>query len=957
MAPDDQNAVPVVAPPVDGGEKGRVAFAFGKYRLLPTRRLLLAGDSPVELKSRAFEAALALVEACGALVTREEMHRRLWPNINVDPHNLDQQISTLRKALGADRHLIQTETGRGWRLATEVKVIRLLSAKGPATNVPAPLGPLVGRDTEVSELLGLVAERRLVTLTGLGGIGKTRLGLAVAQQALERFADGVWIAELAPLVDSELVPSTVARALGIELGSNRTVVDQLVTALQCKHLLLIIDNCEHLVGAVAQLVETLLRGAVDLHILATSREPLEADSEHTFRVSPLAVPAPNVLDVDQVLEHSAVRLFVERTRAADHTFVLDSRSVEGVIKICRHLDGIPLALELAAGCVASIGVGALAGRLHDLFRLLTGGRRCALPRHQTLAATLEWSYGLLTQAEQIVFRRIAIFVGSFTLDAAAAVATGEHADAAEVANHVARLVKKSLIALDVRGSATRYRLLETTRAYARQKLAESAEFASTARRHASYYRDIMERAEKYWYTTPAAEIATTYAPEIDDIRRAIDWAFEPDGDVGIGVALVAMSIPLWTLLSLLTEYRELVHVAVSRLDTEDSRYARYEMLLQTALSTSSLWAYRAIAETQSAARRALHLAEQLGDSEYQVRALYLLWIHQLIAGEYESALTLTKRLRHVADNMDDPPAKYTGARAEGTSLFYLARYAEARAACEDLLAPGYAHMGRSFVFRFGIDQRVGAQVCMSRLLWIEGFSNQAARLAQASLNEAHALGHANSLCLSLSVGAGKVAVLREDVAAVEIFASQLACLADKHGLGLWQPHSLAFKGWIAVYRGNVEEGIKLLSAALEAPRQGPAELHEILFAGTLAQALGSLGRHDDGLRVINGAITQSTRCRGYWCLPEFLRIRAALVLDRGLPGSVAEAEQDFVESMKLAESQGANAWQLRTGTALAKLWHKDGQSERARRLLLPIYQRFTEGFETPDFMAAKDLLE
>jgi predicted ATPase len=673
-------------------------------------------------------------------------------------------------------------------------------------------------------------------------------------------------------------------------------------------------------------------------------------------VSPLAVPGANVIDVDQVLEHSAVRLFIERTRAADHTFALDSRSVAGSVKICRHLDGIPLALELAAGCAATIGVDALASRLHDLFRLLTGGRRCALPRHQTLAATLEWSYGLLTQGEQIVFRRLAVFAGSFTLDAAAAIATDGLIDAAEAANHVIRLVKKSLIALDIRGAITRYRLLETTRAYARQKLAESAEFTGTARRHASYYREIMEKAEKYWYTTPASEIAANYVLEIDDIRLAIDWAFESDGDVGIGVALVALSIPLWTLLSLLTEYRHLVHVAVSRLGTEDSRYARYEMLLQTALSTSSLWAYRAIAETQSAARRALHLAEQLDDSEYQVRALYLLWIHQLIAGEYESALTLASRLRRVADTMDDLPAKYTGARAEVTSLFYLAKYPQARAACEDLLGPGYAHMGRSFVFRFGIDQRVGAQVCMSRLLWVEGFPNQATRLAQTSLDEARTLGHANSLCLSLSVGAGKIAVLSEDLAGVETFASELAYLADKHGLGLWQPHSLAFKGWIAVHRGNLEEGIKLLTAALETPRQGPVELHEIFFAGTLARALGALGRYDEGLRVINGAITQSAQCKGYWCLPEFLRIRAALVLEKEQPESAAEAEQDLLEATKMAENQGANAWQLRTGTALARLWYNHGQRERAHQLLLPICQRFAEGFETPDFVAAKDLL-
>jgi predicted ATPase len=957
--PDDHNgtvgAVPVNPCPVTSGGAGETAFAFDKYRLFPKRRLLIAGDRPVELKPRAFEAMLALAEAGGALVTREQLRQRLWPDTFVQRHNLDTQMSTLRKALGADRHLIQTDTGRGWRLATAIRLVPALPTNDAATNVPAAVSPLVGREQELSELPKLVAQHRLVTLIGAGGIGKTRLGVAAARLVLEHFADGAWVAELAPLMDATLVPSAIARALGVPLGSDRSLPEQLVRVLQCKHLLLVIDNCEHLIGAVAELVETLLHGVPKLHILATSREPLEAEGEYVFRVSPLTVPPVDVVDIDEVLEHSAARLFVERTRAADHAFALDDRTLMGVIKICRHLDGIPLALELAAGCVASIGVETLARRLNDRFRLLTGGRRCALPRQQTLAATLEWSYGLLTPAEQAVLRRIAIFTGSFTLDSAGAVSAGDAIDAAQAAGHVIRLVRKSLVTVDVRGTITRYRLLDTTRAYTRQKLAENGEFETTARRHASYYRRLLEGAEKHWYANPASELAATYAPEIDDIRLAIDWAFEADGDAEIGVALVAMSIPLWTVLSILAEYRQFVHVALSRLDTKDCRYARYEMLLQAALGTSSLWAYRAVADTHSAATRALHLAGRLNDIEYQLRALYLLWIHQLSAGAYESALTIANRLRKLADGGGDLAAQVTGARVQGTSLFYLARYTDARAACEHVLGPAYAHMGGSFVFRFGVDQRAGVQVCMARLLWVQGFPDQAARLAQTSLKEMRALNHANSLCLSLSFGACNIAALGEDLASVETFVPQLAYLAEKHALGMWQPHSLAFRGWIAVRRGRIDEGIRLLTAALDTPQQVSVELHQLVFAGTLAQALAAVGRYEDGLNVINRAIVESTRCKGYWCLPELFRIRAVLTLEKGLPTTIMEPEQDLVRAAELAKRQGAGSWRLRVATALAQLWHSRGRTQEARELLLPICGWFTEGFETSDFKAAKAL--
>ena len=870
-----------------GGDEVETAVAFGRHRLFPGRRQLFAGDQPVELKPRAFEVLLALAEARGALVPREQLSKRVWPNTFVDPHNLDIQISTLRKALGPDRDMIRTDTGRGWRLLATVETIPPSLQADPPTNLPSPITPLVGREQELAELPDVIGAHRLVTLTGAGGIGKTQLALEAARRILKNFADGAWIVELAPTTDPALVPSAIARALGVAPDSDRSPIDQLVPILELKQLLLLIDNCEHLIEGAAAVAETLLRGAPMLHILATSREPLAAEGEHIFRVKPLTVPATDIRDVAEGLEHSAVRLFVERTQAADYSFVLDEHRMPGVAKICRHLDGIPLALELAAGCVATIGVETLAGRLDDRFRLLTGGRRSALPRHQTLAATLDWSYGLLTPAEQTVLRRIAVFAGSFTLEGARAVAAaGTKGDAAAM-TQIAGLVTKSLVALDVRGPETRYRLLDTTRAYARHKLAESGEFGATARRHAAHYRDLLERAEAIWQTTPASELVATYAPDIDDIRAALDWAFAPAGAHELGVALATAAAPLWIQLSMLRECRDLVSRALSHLDEVSGARACHEMRLQAALGISSMWAEGSVSMTRVASERALKLAEDVGSIEYQLRALFIQWTYPLRRGEYRETLTIARKFKQLAETATDLLAELTGIRMEGASLFHLGDLAGARAAMEKVGAMSSPDMRRSFAVRFGIDQRVAALVYLARVLWLQGQPDRAARLAQTALGEARSINNPNVLCMVLCDNLCALAALSGERQVVEEVATTLADEADKHGLGLWHMVAAAFKGVAAVQAGDSALGLRLLRSTLDGPRGTRIELRHTVFVEAFAQALAATGRVAEGRAVIENVLDNSRRNDGLWCVPELLRLRGEFALRDGLPISAA----------------------------------------------------------------------
>jgi predicted ATPase len=342
-----------------------------------------------------------------------------------------------------------------------------------------------------------VAANRLVTLVGAGGIGKTRLGIGLARRLLPNFADGVWLAELESLSDPKLVPTAIATALGLSDAGDSA--KRLATTLASKHLLLVLDNCEHVVGAAASIVEALLRASASLHVIATSREPLRAEGEWVYKVLPLNVP-PNGSDgFEEVLQYSAAKLLIARICAAEPRIRFDLRTAATTAKICRHLDGIPLAIELAAASAAAVGMDALACRLDERFSLLSDGRRTAPARHQTLRATLDWSYALLPESERVVMRRLSIFGGTFTMEAASKVAASGEIAASVVMHCLANLVAKSLVASDVGGPVPYYRLLETTRAYAMEKLTESGEFETVARRLVAFGTDCLSR---FWQAHP-----------------------------------------------------------------------------------------------------------------------------------------------------------------------------------------------------------------------------------------------------------------------------------------------------------------------------------------------------------------------------------------------------------------------------------------------------------------------
>ncbi|WP_280151935.1 winged helix-turn-helix domain-containing protein [Piscinibacter sp. XHJ-5] len=521
----------------------------GRFELQPAERRLLVDGKPAVLGARALDLLIALAAQPDHLLTKNELLDRVWPGLVVEEANLQVQIANLRKLLGAD--VIATVPGRGYRFAARVDgAAAALPEPCSPTNLGVEHEPLYGRDDDLALVCELARAHRLVTVVGAGGIGKTRLAQAAARRLSDDHLEGVWLVELAALADPTLLPSAVAQALGLGLRGQRAPLEELVAQLQARRLLLLLDNCEHLLEGVSLLAQALLTRTPQVHLLVTSQEPLHVPGEQQYRLGPLGVPAEGEpLDAAGALAFGGVRLFVERVRALDPRFMLESQQAAAVADICRQLDGLALAIELAAARVPALGVQGVRERLEARLRMLTAGSRFALRRHQTLRAALDWSHQLLDDDERAVFRRLGLFSGGCTFEAVQRVAADERLDEWAVLDCLSALVDKSLVVADG-ADPPRYRLLESARAFALEKLAAAGETESLTRRHAEYYAAHFRRTADALFAGTASEDAllATRGAELDNLRAALSWALGDAGDAATAVALLAHTAPHYYLL-------------------------------------------------------------------------------------------------------------------------------------------------------------------------------------------------------------------------------------------------------------------------------------------------------------------------------------------------------------------------------------------------------------------------
>ena len=593
------------------------AFEFGRYRLVPHRRMLSLEGQPVALGGRSFDLLTALVAHRHRPLGKFELKSLVWPEpLAVQDHVLTVTIATIRKLLkqgNPSLKFIATIAGQGYQF---VAPVRPTAPEAPVPKQPEAAAPdhLIGRERDLAELDAAAAERRLVTLTGAGGVGKTRLALALVDRIGPRFPDGAWLIELASLADPHRVGEAIATRLGLTVRDDGNILESLTIFLRRKQLLLVLDNCEHLIAEASRIIETIAQACPHVTILATSRERLAIAGEFAYRVPSLDLPDSEAAELspEAALRSSAIRLFVARAAAVDPGFGLTGTNAASVVRLCRRLDGLPLAIELAAGRLPAMAVEDLLGQLDDRMRPLAGSEQGKLARQQTLEAAIDWSYELLSDTERRFLNRLSVFADSFSVDLATKVAA-EPGSALAV---LTALVDKSLVMpLPASGGKRRLRLLESTKAYLRERL-DAADRQACLRNLTLALASWYEEAARAWPTMATETWRLLFRADIENLRVALSWAFGPSGEPQLGVRLLAHTHDLWLDQSLLAEQQRWLAAAAPYIDGSVRAEIRAHLHLSAARR-----GYMGQRKYLEPAEQALALFRALGDRLHAAVAL------------------------------------------------------------------------------------------------------------------------------------------------------------------------------------------------------------------------------------------------------------------------------------------------------------------------------------------------
>jgi predicted ATPase/DNA-binding winged helix-turn-helix (wHTH) protein len=927
-------------------------LSFGPFELSIGNRLLTNGAKVVPLGARAMDLLIVLVEQANKVVGGRTLIERVWPERGAKKVSLRVHISALRKALDQSdpgRRYIANVPGRGYSFVVPVTSLSSPTSAdhnpSSGSRLPGRLMRMLGRRDALAAIQTKLNEQRFVTIVGSGGTGKTTIAVAVAHEMGAIFNSQVHFVDLSALGGASLVAPAVAIALGVSVQTN-DIVPALIDRLQEKPTLIILDCCEHLIDGASAVAEELIRRVPTLHLLATSREAMRVEGEHVFELGGLECPMEDSsLSARDALQYPSVQLLVDRVRAVRSDFELTDADAPTAVGICRRLDGIPLAIELAACRVDIFGLSRTATLLDERLNLSWVGRRTAPSRHQTLNATLEWSYDLLGEAEKRVLSRLSVFAGGFTFEAAVAVVADETVDEANVSDCVWELRSKSMIA--AQGQEGRLRLLDTTRAFTLQRLAQSDEQNLFRCRHALYFTDLFRQGA----AMDASGWSKALGIEVDNLRAALNWAFSAAGDTKIGVELTAASASTWMGMALLTECREWMTKAVGHLKGANLG-TRQEMVIQSALASSMMFTGGMTEESYATWAKTRLLAEGLGDIEYQLASLLVLWAHRIRLPRYAEAIELAERCGEVAQKIGDRGAIAMANYMRGISYHHTGRLLEAENYLEMSLHRDDEASRQALIKRFGYDRKVDALMILSSVAWLRGSPDHARRLNQMSLAEARQLDHAVPLCVALA-GTSFNAYLADTDDRTEALANELVDHAGKYGVESYHGFGLAMQALGRVRQGDTEAAAELLYSGLEklsAARYGV--FHPILQA-EFARCVAVAGRARQAMAVFERAkinLDDENQLHA----PELLRIRGELALSSNEGLAVCRAY--FLRAIEMSDRQGSLSWTLRAATSLAIAETSLGRKEAAWRTLQATHAKFREGLETSDLRLAKQVL-
>jgi predicted ATPase/DNA-binding winged helix-turn-helix (wHTH) protein len=953
---------------------------FGPFELSIGERVLRRDSVVLPLGGRALDILIYLAERPGEVIAKQELIDYVWSDVTVEEGSLRVHVAAIRKALGdgqfGNRYIANIKT-RGYSFVGTIVP--------PAGNTESrndkfrdqgrfPVRPLmmIGRETVVAEVSDKLRNERFVTLLGPGGIGKTAVALAVGRAVAEEFSGTVHFVDLESLADPSHVAGAVATSLGLALKSKDPGLE-LVDLVRSRKLLVILDSCEHVIEAVALLAELFYRETEQVYLLTTSREPLKVEGEHCCRVLPLDCPPDgSEQTANAVLRYPAVQLFVRRLAARAGSVVLTDGEAPLVAEMCRKLDGIPLAIELAAGQVAALGLKNTVARLMSRLELMKLTHRTAVPRHRTLKATLDWSYNLLSDAERIVLRRIAPFVGHFTLEGARYVAGELGAGTGEIFDAIAGLVEKSLIATRIDQTPAQYRLLDTTRAYALEKLEEHAEVDVVLRQHAEYVAgylesqraappDLLKAETVAAYLTPSEDMhpapewsfgprgnnqitpglaaASTHSSQLGNIRAALEWSFGPNGDDEIATRLAAASMQVLLELSLLIECQAWAERAMARLGNSYQN-SRRAMEISASLPLALMHTEGNDQRIRTAFESAIEIAIDQGDLAYELRILSGLFMYSHWTMDIRGATDIAVRSKKLASKTGNPDDMALAEAMLAASDHLLGNHLAAQLHCESglrYLASGPRLRTEQYLFHYTSFLLVG----MARSLLYRGLLDQSLDYAKRAREEGKKSGHPVTFCRSLALVL-PVFLIAADLRQSDQYIGELSNLADAYSLIPYRAIATGLKGQWLLLQDNRIDGIQLLKRALE---ELQAQRHEMLnmdFTCDLAAALVDLDEHGQALTLTVDAIEQQQRAGKFLHMPALFRMKGLILASRSDEDHF-EAEASLLSAIEWAKRQSATLFELKAATDLAELLLKQDRVAEAHRHLSAALDRMPTG--------------